>query len=40
MGGSPNYMSPERICSNIETKSDLWTVDVILFVLLTGEYAF
>lgn len=38
--GSPNYMSPESICRIIETKSDLWAVDVILFVLLTGENAF
>jgi calcium-dependent protein kinase len=38
--GSPFYMSPEIIKGEFSFKSDLWSVGVILFVMLTGKFPF
>ena len=37
MLGTPNYMSPEQVkCAAITTKSDLFSVGVVLYEMLTG----
>jgi len=38
--GSPFYMSPEIIQGDFSYKSDVWSVGVILFVMLTGKFPF
>ena len=40
--GSPPFMSPEQLtsCSTVDARSDLWSLGVTLFELLTAESAF
>jgi calcium-dependent protein kinase len=39
--GSPQYMAPEKLLSRSETtKSDMWSIGVIAFMLLTGKSPF
>ena len=39
--GTPLYMAPELINGqNYDTKIDVWAVGVIVFLMLTGKYAF
>jgi serine/threonine-protein kinase len=40
--GSPAYMSPEQLRSSkkVDHRSDIWSIGIILFELLTGEHAF
>ena len=38
--GTPYYMSPETIEGHSYVKSDIWSVGVIVYLMLTGKYAF
>ena len=38
--GTPYYMSPETIEGHSYAKSDIWSVGVIVYLMLTGKYAF
>ncbi|PIU67790.1 MAG: hypothetical protein COS84_03460 [Armatimonadetes bacterium CG07_land_8_20_14_0_80_40_9] len=41
--GKPNYMSPEQLegkSENIDNRSDIWAIGVILYEMLTGRKAF
>lgn len=40
--GSPGYMSPEQVRSskNVDTRSDVWSMGVILWEMLSGEKAY
>jgi calcium-dependent protein kinase len=38
--GSPYYMAPEIIHGNFCCKTDVWSVGVILYVMLTGNFPF
>ena len=38
--GTPYYMSPEMINKNSCTESDMWSVGVILYLMLTDKYPF
>lgn len=38
--GSPYYMSPEIIEGNFSYKTDVWSVGVILYVMLTGYFPY
>ncbi|CAE8612157.1 unnamed protein product [Polarella glacialis] len=35
--GTPGYIAPEALMGQITPKSDLWSVGVILYILMTGE---
>lgn len=37
VGGTPSYMSPEMFSGSFSEKSDLWSLGVIVFQLLSGE---
>jgi calcium-dependent protein kinase len=38
--GSPYYMAPEMVRGKFEYASDIWSIGVILFVMMTGTYPF
>ena len=38
--GTPFYMSPEMIDGNSYPQSDIWSVGIIVYLMLTGRYAF
>jgi calcium-dependent protein kinase len=38
--GSPYYMAPEVLTGNFVFSSDVWSIGVILFVMMTGTYPF
>lgn len=38
--GSPQYMAPEKFLRRETTKSDMWSIGVIVFMLLTGKAPF
>jgi len=38
--GTPYYMSPETIDGHANARSDIWSVGVIIYLMLTGKYAF
>ena len=38
--GTPYYMSPEVIDGHSNPRSDIWSVGVIIYLMLTGKYAF
>lgn len=40
--GSPYYMSPEQMCapSDVDPRSDIWSVGCVLYVLLAGQLPF
>ena len=38
--GTPYYMSPETIDGRANARSDIWSVGVIIYLMLTGKYAF
>lgn len=42
MLGSPGYMSPEQVRSskNVDARTDIWSIGVILYELLSGSQAF
>ena len=38
--GTPYYMSPEMIDGHSVPQSDIWSVGIIVYLMLTGKYAF
>jgi calcium-dependent protein kinase len=38
--GSPFYIAPEVIRQNYNNKCDIWSIGVLMYVLLSGEYPF
>jgi calcium-dependent protein kinase len=38
--GTPFYMAPEMIDGHSNARSDIWSVGVIVYLMLTGKYAF
>ena len=38
--GTPFYMAPETIDGHSNPRSDIWSVGVIVYLMLTGKYAF
>ena len=38
--GTPFYMAPEMIDGNSHPQSDIWSVGIIVYLMLTGKYAF
>lgn len=38
--GTPYFMSPEMITGDSVTKSDIWSVGVVVYLMLTGKYPF
>ena len=38
--GTPSYMSREMIDGHSDARSDIWPVGVIVYLMLTGKYAF
>ena len=38
--GTPYYMAPEMIDGHSNARSDIWSVGVIVYLMLTGKYAF
>jgi calcium-dependent protein kinase len=38
--GTPNYMAPETIEGKCSPKSDVWSLGVIMYVMLSGRYPF
>lgn len=40
VGGTPSYMSPEMFMGSFSEKCDIWSLGVIFFRLMTGEYPY
>lgn len=40
VSGTPHYMSPESLNYNISFKSDIWSIGITTYVLLTGQLPF